>query len=65
MGVKATRYNETENGYPRQGIGDKDGEYSYIFTHCGNYWYSVNKNPMKRDRCVCPKCGRIINVVME
>ena len=55
MGVKATRYNENENGYPRQGIGDKDGEYSYIFTECGNYWYSVNSNPMKRDRCVCPK----------
>ena len=65
MGVKATRYNETENGYSRQGIGDKDGEYSYIFNECGNYWYSVNTNPMKRDRCVCPKCGRIVKVVME
>lgn len=65
MGVKATRYNENENGYPRQGTGDEEGEYSYIFTQCGNYWYSVNKNPMKRDRCVCPKCGRIVQVVME
>ena len=65
MGVKATRYNEIENGYPRRGVGDKEGEYSYIFTQCGNYWYSVNTNHLKRDRCVCPKCGRIIKVVME
>lgn len=53
-----------ENGYPRQSVGDKDGEYSYIRTQCGNYWYSVKKNPIYRDNCICPKCGKVVRVIM-
>lgn len=57
--------NETEKAYPRQSTADKDNEYSYLFTECGNWWYSVNTNPMRRDNCKCPKCGRIVKVIME
>lgn len=56
--------NEYENGYARKSVTDKDGEYSYISTDCINIWYSVNKNPMYRNNCVCPKCGRTIRVVI-
>ena len=38
-------YGETEKAYARQSVGDKDGEYSYLRTECGNWWYSVKKNP--------------------
>lgn len=57
--------NETEKAYPQQSTADKDGEYSYLYTECGNSWYSVNTDPMRRDNCICPKCGRIVKVVME
>ena len=40
--------------------GDKEGEYSYLFTECGNTWYSTTKNPMYRDNCICPKCRKKI-----
>lgn len=56
--------NETEKGYPRQSTADKDGEYRYLYTECGNLWYSVNIDPMYRDNCICPKCGRVVKVVM-
>ena len=56
--------NETEKAYPRQSTVDKGGEYSYLFTECGNIWYSVNTNPMHRDGCICPKCGRTVKVVI-
>lgn len=55
---------ETELGYPRKSNTDGPGEYSYIFTECKNMWYSVRNNPMGRDECLCPKCGKIIKVVM-
>ena len=53
-----------EKGYPRQSTVDKDGEYHYILTECGNFWYSVVGNPMYRNHCVCPKCGKTVEVVM-
>lgn len=56
---------ETEKAYPRQSTEDKDGEYRYLYTECGNFWYSVNTDPMRRDNCICPKCGRTVKVVME
>ena len=55
----------TEKGYPRPGTGDRLGEFSYIFTECGNHWYSVNKNPMRRNGCICPKCGAVVEVDMS
>ena len=58
-------YGETESGYPRQATDDKDGEYSYIWTPCQNFWYSVVKDPMYRDGCICPKCGKTVRVIME
>ncbi|MBD5534574.1 MAG: hypothetical protein HDQ99_02720 [Lachnospiraceae bacterium] len=57
--------NETEKAYPQQSTVDKDEEYSYLYTECGNSWYSVNTDPMHRDNCICPKCGRTVKVVME
>lgn len=59
------KQNETEKAYPRQSTADKDGEYSYLYTECKNWWYSVNTDPMRRDNCICPKCGRTVKVVME
>lgn len=53
-----------ERAYPRPTKGDKEGEYSYLFTECGNTWYSTTKNPMYRDNCICPKCRKIIKVIM-
>lgn len=53
-----------ERAYPRPAKGDKEGEYSYLFTECGNTWYSTTKNPMYRDNCICPKCRKIIKVIM-
>lgn len=57
--------NETEKGYPRQGTADKDNEYSCLYTECGNWWYSVNTDSLRRDNCISPKCGRVVKVVME
>ena len=54
-----------EKAYPIQAKHDKDGEYSFLRTECGNTWYSVNTNPKRRDSCICPKCGNIVKVVME
>lgn len=54
---------KTEKAYPRQSTADKDGEYSYLYTECGNWWYSVKTDPMYRDNCICPKCGKVVKVV--
>ena len=48
----------------RPAVTDKEGEYSYLFTECGNRWYSTTTNPMYRDGCICPKCGKVIKVIM-
>ena len=56
---------KTEFGFPRQGTGDEiDKEFSYLHTECGNYWYSTKKDPMLRNNCLCPKCGKVIKVVI-
>lgn len=57
-------YGETEKAYPVQSTNDKDGEYRFLRTECGNSWYSIKTDPMKRDNCICPKCGRTVRVVM-
>lgn len=57
-------YKETEAGYPMKCSGDGFGEYRYIKTYCGNMWYSINPNPMRRDGCICPNCGRTIKIFM-
>lgn len=49
---------ETEKAIPRPATTDKEGEYSYLLTECGNVWYSVTKDPMYRNNCICPKCGK-------
>lgn len=54
---------ETENAYPRQSTTDKEGEYSYLYTECGNWWYSVNTDPVRRNNCICPKCKKVVKVV--
>lgn len=41
---------------------DKSGKGSWIITECGNRWYSVDSNPMRRNGCLCPKCGKTIVV---
>ena len=38
---------ETEKAYPQQSTADNDGEYSYLYSECGNSWYSVNTDPMR------------------
>lgn len=53
-----------ENAYARPGTGDYFGEYSYLYTECGNWWYSVNTNPIRRDGCICPKCGKTVKVIV-
>ena len=53
-----------ENGYARPGTGDNFGEYSCLYTECGNWWYSVNTDPMRRDGCICPKCGKTVKVIV-
>ena len=58
------RSRETEYGYARRSNKDKDGEYSYIITECDNAWYSVKTDPMLRNNCLCPKCGRRVMVVI-
>lgn len=55
---------ETEKAIPRPATTDKDGEYSYLLTECGNMWYSVTKDPMYRNNCICPKCGKTVLVDM-
>lgn len=64
MAEKGWLAGETERAYPRPATTDKNGEYSYLFTECGNTWYSTEKNPMWRDNCICPKCNKIIKVIM-
>lgn len=56
---------EYENGYPRKATCDKGDEYSFIFTECGNYWYSINNDPMYRNNCKCPKCGKYVKIVIQ
>ena len=53
-----------ENGYATQGVVDKEGEYSFIRTECKNTWYSIDKNPMRRNGCKCTKCGKTIKVII-
>lgn len=53
---------ETEKAIPRPATTDKEGEYSYLLTECGNTWYSVTKDPMYRNNCICPKCGKTVLV---
>lgn len=55
---------ETEKAYAWQSKTDRPGEYSFLLTECGNSWYSVNTNPMYRDGCICPKCRKIVQVVV-
>lgn len=57
------KWKGTEKAYPRQCTEDKDGEYRYLHTECGNYWYSVNPDPMRRNNCICPKCGKTVKVM--
>lgn len=57
-------YKKTERAYPIKSTMCRNGEYRFLRTECGNSWYSVNPNPMKRDGCICPKCGRTVKVVM-
>lgn len=64
MPTKVIFNNEIEKAYARHGVGDDFGEYSYLYTECKNYWYSVNKDPMYRNGCRCPKCGKIVRVIM-
>lgn len=55
---------ETEKAYAWPSKTDHDGEYSFLLTECGNSWYSVNTDPMHRNGCICPKCGKIVQVVV-
>lgn len=55
---------KTEKAYACPSKTDQPGEYSFLMTECGNSWYSVNTNPMYRDGCICPKCGKIVRVVI-
>lgn len=55
---------EYENAYARPGTGDDFGEYSYLYTECNNWWYSVNPDPMRRNNCICPKCGKTVRVIV-
>ena len=64
MTGKGIYVEETEKAYPRPAVTDKEGEYSYLFTECGNRWYSTTTDPMYRDGCICPKCGKVIKVIM-
>lgn len=54
----------TEKGYPWQSTMDNEGEYSFLLTECGNAWYSVNTDPMRRNNCICPKCGKTVKVII-
>lgn len=58
------KYIETEKAYARPAITDQIGEYSYLYTECKNWWYSVNTDPMYRNGCICPKCGKVVQVIM-
>ena len=53
-----------EKAYAWPSKTDQDGEYSFLLTECGNSWYSVNTDPMYRNGCICPKCGKIVRVVI-
>ena len=61
---KNKSYIDTEKAYARPETGDDFGEYSYLYTECGNFWYSVDPNPMRRDSCICPKCGKTVRVIV-
>lgn len=50
---------QTEKGEARPSV---TGDGSYILTDCGNWWFSICKNPMRRNHCICPKCGKIVEV---
>lgn len=54
---------ETEKAYPRQSHTDKNNEYSYLYTECGNWWY-IGTTLLGRNNWICPNCGRIVKVVM-
>ena len=62
MPYSVKNYNKTETAEARPSVNDADGEYSYLYTECGNWWYSADPNPMRRDGCICPKCGKTIKV---
>ena len=64
MSKKGVYETETEKAYPRPATTDQEGEYSYLFTECGNRWYSTTTDPMYRDGCICPKCGKVVKVIM-
>ena len=52
----------TEKGLARPSV---TGEGSYIRTDCGNWWFSICKDPMCRNHCICPKCGKTVEVDMR
>lgn len=53
---------ETEIGIARPSV---TGDGSYILTECKNWWFSISNNPMRRDNCICPKCGKVVKVDMR
>ena len=55
---------EMEKAYAWPSTTDRDGEYSFLLTECGSSWYSANTDPMYRNGCICPKCGKIVQVVI-
>lgn len=56
---------DVEKAYPCKSKSDGLGEYSFLRTECGNSWYSVNPNPMRRNGCICPRCGKTVKVIMK
>lgn len=48
---------QTEKGEARPSV---TGDGSYILTDCGNWWFSICENPMRRNHCICPKCWKIV-----
>lgn len=56
--------NLTEKAYAIQSTIDGEGEYRFLRTECGNTWYSINPDPMRRQNCICPKCGKTIQVII-
>jgi len=53
---------ETEKGEARPPVA---GFGSYILTTCGNWWFSACNDPMRRNDCLCPKCGKRVEVDMR
>lgn len=62
--IKNMKDMKIEKAYAWQSKTDQDGEYSFLLTECGNSWYSVNTDPMYRNGCICPKCGKIVQVIV-